>query len=162
MNPREAGDNTTDVDLRRFPSIDSKVELENGIDSFDTSPCTSLKGSKRDRNGDILDENNQVIADRGSSNVFLLRALETRGQEVSQLKKKILSLEKDKKNSMKKFMSLEILYNELKDEMEANNEKNKKKKKKGVIQRAVSAVRKNFTKGKPDKNAKMNASSDSI
>ena len=74
----------------------------------------------------------------GSSNSFLLTALEVRGKEIMQLKRKLLRSDNEKADISQKYIKLENKYDAL--FMEFKGKGGKLKKKKNLIQRIVSAI----------------------
>ena len=96
----------------------------------ESSPCSSGKGSKRSRDGDILDlptEHSTEHSAEPSGNSFLLTALEARGKEVLILKRKLMKSEMEKSESLSSLINLQKKYDNVLDELKSRGKLKKKK-----------------------------------
>ena len=115
-----------------------KTESEESSVLFEeSSPYSSGKGSKRSRDGDILDPPTEHSAEP-SGNSFLLTALEARGKEVLILKRKLMKSEMEKSESLSSLINLQKKYDNVLDELKS---KGKLKKKKSFFRKFLDTVK---------------------
>ena len=117
---------------------------ENSLVVISSNPFGDSEEGSSDPYKDPFGErsNNHILDPHveGSSNTFLLTALDTRGKEIMQLKRKLLRSDNEKADISQRYFRLEKKYEILETELKGKVKGGKTKKKKNFLQRVASAV----------------------